>query len=197
MLSQPVRLQIWDLNEPGPRTVKVHYDVSIGKFYTTTPSPASLLICQESRYELLNRWKLHFGTLGHPATVRVNLDIDTVQLDSNPLRMGAISRSDRHSIRHLEVGGRELQYIHADVFLASIVHIPNLQDLTIVSPPPHPGSLDVRPLPQGDCTYCRMFIRIVRRFIPSDCTISLVTCCPDCSNFFVTLCLTLYVTQGS
>lgn len=50
-LPPEIQLEVWALNPPSPRLVRVHYDVQIGKFWTTTPSPANLLVCAESRHE--------------------------------------------------------------------------------------------------------------------------------------------------
>jgi hypothetical protein len=72
---------IWALNVPGPRLVNIHHNVPIGKFYTTTPSPANLLVFRESRLEMSNEWALCFGTRCHSPLIWVNLQIDTVRLD--------------------------------------------------------------------------------------------------------------------
>jgi hypothetical protein len=89
---------------PGPRLVKVHYGVRIGKFYTTTPSPANLLACKKSRWKMLDDWQLRFSTRSHPLLIRVDLAIDTVQLDWNPLRLQGVNHADSSSILSLELG---------------------------------------------------------------------------------------------
>lgn len=129
-----IRLEIWKNILPGPRLIQVHYDVRVGKFWTTTPSPAKLLVCSESRYEMLKEWPLRFATRGHSPLVRANLDIDTVRLSWNPLRLRAISQEDLCSIISLEVGGKEVQRASAEAILQSILTMPNLKDFSLVSP---------------------------------------------------------------
>jgi hypothetical protein len=133
-LPPEIRLEIWALNLPGPRVVQVHYDVRIGKFWTTTRSPANLLVCSESRCEMKNKWPLRFGTRGHPPLVRANLGIDIIQLSWDPLRLNAVSKEDLSTILSLEIGGKELQRASAEAILHSILAMPNLKDVSIVSP---------------------------------------------------------------
>jgi hypothetical protein len=136
LLPVELRLQIWALNLSGPRLVKVYYNLQTGKFYTTTSSPANLLVCKELRWEILDQWTLQVGTASHPPLIRVNLAIDTVQLDWDPLRLRAVSQPDLSSIVSLELGGRELQQAGAKAILDCVLSMNSLQDLSIVSPPP-------------------------------------------------------------
>jgi hypothetical protein len=133
-LPPEIRLEIWALNLPGPRVVQVHYDVRIGRFWTTTRSPANLLVCSESRYEMKNKWPLRFGTRGHPPLVRANLDIDIIQLAWDPLRLRAVSQEDLSNILSLEIGGKELQRASAEPILHTILTMANLKGFSIVSP---------------------------------------------------------------
>jgi hypothetical protein len=136
-LPPEIRLEVWALNPPSPRLVRVHYDVHIGKFWTTTPSPANLLVCAESRHEAEKKWPLRFGTRGHLPTVRTNLDIDTIQLSWDPLRLRAVSKEDLSGITSLEIGGIELQRASAETILLSILTMANLKDFSIISPALH------------------------------------------------------------
>ena len=136
-LPPEIRLAVWALNPPSPRLVRVHYDVLMGKFWTTTPSPANLLVCAESRHEAEKKWPLRFGTRGHLPTVRTNLDIDTIQLSWDPLRLSAISQEDLSAITSLEIGGIELQRASAETILLSILTMANLKDFSIISPALH------------------------------------------------------------
>ncbi|KAE9370781.1 hypothetical protein N431DRAFT_492811 [Stipitochalara longipes BDJ] len=132
-----LRLKIWALNLSGPRVVQVHYDVRIGKFWTTTPSPTNLLVCSESRCEMSKKWPVRFPTRGHPPIIRTNLNIDTVHLSWIPLSLRAISHEDLSSIVSLEIGGRELQRARPEAILQSILTMTNLKDFSIVSPALH------------------------------------------------------------
>jgi len=136
-LPPEIRLAVWALNPPSPRLVRVHYDVRMGKFWTTTPSPANLLVCAESRHEAEKKWPLRFGTRGHLPTVRTNLDIDTIQLSWDPLRLRAVSKEDLSGITSLEIGGIELQRASAETILLSILTMANLKDFSIISPALH------------------------------------------------------------
>jgi hypothetical protein len=133
-LPPELPLKIWELNLPGTRVVEVHYDVRMGKFWTTNPSPANLQVCRESRYEMLKKWPLRFATCGHPPMVHTNFDIDTIHLSWAPLRLRAVSQEDLSSIVSLEIGGRELQPTPAERILESILTMTNLNDISIVSP---------------------------------------------------------------
>jgi hypothetical protein len=133
-LPPGIRLEVWALNPLSPRLVRVHYDVRVGKFWTTTPSPANLLVCAESRHEAEKKYPLRFGTRGHLPTVRANLDIDTIQLSWDPLRLRAVNQEDLSGIISLEVGGKELQRASAEAILLSALTMTNLKDFSIISP---------------------------------------------------------------
>lgn len=133
-LPAEIRLQIWTLNLPPGRIVQVHYNIHIGKFWTTTPSPTNLLVCYESRFEMAKQWPLRFGTRGHPPLIRINLDIDTVQLSWDPLRLRTVIQEDLSSIISLEIAGRDLQRESADLILRFILTMPTLKYFSIVSP---------------------------------------------------------------
>ncbi|KAE8443731.1 hypothetical protein EG329_001411 [Mollisiaceae sp. DMI_Dod_QoI] len=146
-LPPEIRLSIWVLNLPGARLVSVHYTVETGEFYTTTISPVNLRICRESRKEAWRYLGLHFGTCGHPPMVRANLDIDTIQLDWNPIRLGLVDKLDISRIRYLEIGGKDLQReqekaLHHGGLPAltkrlfhQLLTFPKLEVITIASPP--------------------------------------------------------------
>ncbi|KAH6715980.1 hypothetical protein BKA61DRAFT_335515 [Leptodontidium sp. MPI-SDFR-AT-0119] len=134
-LPPEIRIMIWRLNLPKERDVRVHYSTQIGRFHSTTRPPANLEVCRESRLEA-SKWQAHFGTLGHPAQVRVNFAIDHIQLDFDPIRLKAVPASALHNIRWLELGGTDLQRMHADSVLAHLLSFRSLEHLTIVSPPP-------------------------------------------------------------
>jgi hypothetical protein len=80
------------------------------------------------------KWPLRFGTLGHPALVRTNLEIDTIHLTWDPLRLRAVTQQDLSSILSLEIGGEMLQRARAEAVLQCILTMPNLKDFSIVSP---------------------------------------------------------------
>jgi len=133
-LPPELRLEIWAHNLPGPRVIVVHYDVRIGKFWTTNPAPANLLACAESRNEIVKKWSLCFGTRGHPPLVRANFDIDTIHMCWVPLRLGAVSQDDLSSIVSLEIGGIGVQPVLPEAILRSILTMTKLKDFSIVSP---------------------------------------------------------------
>jgi hypothetical protein len=74
---------------------------------------------------MLKRWPLRFATGGHHPLVRANLDIDTIQLSWNPLRLGAVSQEDSTNIVSLAVGGKALRLASADAILQSILTMPS------------------------------------------------------------------------
>ncbi|KAK0111503.1 hypothetical protein ONS95_001858 [Cadophora gregata] len=136
-LPVELRITVWRFALPDPRLVKVNYNVQTGRFYSTAKTPVSLQICQESRHEARN-WELHFGTVGHPPQIRANLNIDTIQLEWEPIRVQAVPTRELHRIRHLAVGGMDIQRVEADTILAQLLSFRKLEHLTLVSPPPEP-----------------------------------------------------------
>jgi len=149
ILPDELRLMIWNLDELEPRLVKVHFHMVTGRFFTTTQSPTRLLVCRESRLEALYRYRLLFGTAGFPPTIRVDVTIDTVQLEWDSLRFSSICDSGIWSIQFLEIGGLHTSFeklasllsLSGPAFLRSYVlpilfRFEYLQHLTIVSPRP-------------------------------------------------------------
>ncbi|KUJ14180.1 uncharacterized protein LY89DRAFT_751925 [Mollisia scopiformis] len=146
-LPPELRLMVWELNLPGPRLVDVNYIPKTGEFYTTTASPVNLLVCRESRREAWKNWTLHFGTCGHPPLIRANLDIDTIQLDWFPIRLGLVDKLDVSRLRFLEIGGKDLQREHEydpqspalpesrTRIARQLLTFPKLEAITMVSPP--------------------------------------------------------------
>lgn len=147
-LPPELRLMIWAFNLPGPRLVDVNYVPETGEFYTTTISPVNLRTCRESRREAWRHWGLHFGTCGFPPLIRANLDIDTIQLDWFPIRLGLVDKLDVSRIRYLEIGDRDLQReqennprIHSLPnprlrLILRLLAFPNLEVVTMISPRP-------------------------------------------------------------
>ncbi|CAL3967975.1 unnamed protein product [Diplocarpon coronariae] len=135
LLPAELRHEIWRLLLPSKRVVKVDYNIQTGRFYTSTPLPANMRVCRESRLKAMDLYPLHFGTLGHPAMVRANLEIDIIQLDWDPLRLNTIPRQTLKQIRHLKLGGRELQRASTDTILARLQDFRSLEIVYLVSPP--------------------------------------------------------------
>ncbi|TAQ86348.1 hypothetical protein B7494_g5327 [Chlorociboria aeruginascens] len=136
----PIEVQstIWSLAFPDPRLVHVRYSVTTGKFSALTPPPVRLVLNREARYQVVDEYGLHFGTRGHPATIRINFHRDIVNLDWEPLRLGAIGREELNNIRWLEIGGRDLQRARSRQILQTIISLPSLKQVAFVSPSTRP-----------------------------------------------------------
>lgn len=88
-LPTEIRLKIWRLIAPGPRTVLVQYSTKckISAFTGWTspyPPPVILAICQESRLEALKSYQLAFGSYFHPAKIYIDFSIDTLRFENAP-----------------------------------------------------------------------------------------------------------------
>jgi hypothetical protein len=88
-LPSELRLKIWRLAAPGPRTVPVEYrmkyDTFEGKRVSTfsgwrssDPVPVILHICHEARDEALKSYQPAFGSYFQQPKIYINFDIDTV-----------------------------------------------------------------------------------------------------------------------
>lgn len=85
----------------------------------------------------MRTWTLHFKTLGHPATVRANLEIDTIQMDWVPLRLNVMRDSlELTNIRFLELRISELQLPDAKRLTRELQRFTSLETIAIVAPPP-------------------------------------------------------------
>ncbi|KAI0206357.1 hypothetical protein F4808DRAFT_455119 [Astrocystis sublimbata] len=109
LLPAELRIQIWRLS-CHQRVVEVLYDQESDRCSTTTPVPAALHVCRESRYEALRVYKRSFGTLSHEPTIYFNRELDTVYIPRPPFmgyddssRSFAESIEDAHYIVHLAI----------------------------------------------------------------------------------------------
>jgi hypothetical protein len=76
-----LRCLIWETSCES-RTVEISYDSDDG-FLSNVCPPTALEVCQESRNHLLNNYPLCFGSIYHPAKIRINFSIDTLYMDSS------------------------------------------------------------------------------------------------------------------
>ncbi|TAQ88116.1 hypothetical protein B7494_g3580 [Chlorociboria aeruginascens] len=110
-----LRIKIWKLAEPGPRTVRIQYNMNYkswnGKFIAdfkgwTSPDPAPTIlhVCQESRAEALRTYSPAFGSYFHAPKVYINFSIDTLKFD-NPQKDGLGEGSDIYLLDTFLAGG--------------------------------------------------------------------------------------------
>jgi hypothetical protein len=132
-----LRLHIWSLDRPKPRLVCVQYDEKLKQFYSSAPLPAHLLVCSESRSEAKKQYPLRFATKGSPAMVRVNFEVDTIQLHHWALNFGAVSSGDVKATQFLELSGA--YYTSEDMIhdtFKSLLAFHSMKQLTVTSPGP-------------------------------------------------------------
>lgn len=111
-LPTEIRLKIWLLAAEEPRTVhlkcqKEAYSYGTGQrffaksFTSTTPPPAVLHVCRESRSETLSEYKLSFATPHTPGQVYIAYERDTVRFPSTTL--GSLYPEELQSIRSMSL----------------------------------------------------------------------------------------------
>lgn len=87
LLPAEIRLDIWRYSCYQPRVVEVYYDSERDRCATTTPQPATLYVCSESRSEALRVYTPLFGTITHEPVIYFNAQLDTLYLP-RPTYMG-------------------------------------------------------------------------------------------------------------
>ncbi|KAI5868643.1 hypothetical protein GGS23DRAFT_546507 [Durotheca rogersii] len=83
-LPAELRLEIWRLT-CHPRVVEVLYDVESDQCLSSTPPPAVLHVCRESRLEALRVYRPSFGTRSREPRIYFCPDRDTLYLPRPPL----------------------------------------------------------------------------------------------------------------
>ncbi|KAI1369666.1 hypothetical protein F5Y08DRAFT_100163 [Xylaria arbuscula] len=83
LLPAELRLQIWRAS-CHRRVVEVFYDSANRRCTTTTPVPAILHTCRESRCEALRVYKKSFGTTSHEPRIYFSREIDTLYIPRPP-----------------------------------------------------------------------------------------------------------------
>lgn len=121
-----IRLNIWRMCWE-PRTVEVHPyindreldDIALfasTTFRSTTPPPATLHICSESRIETLKYYSLVFAARSKFPEVYFNFDLDRLYIREADMFRGlsfatTFSARDLKRIRHLAISDRYIQYL--------------------------------------------------------------------------------------
>jgi hypothetical protein len=94
-LPTEIRLKIWGLLAPGPRTVIVQYNTKYNEFNgkristftgwtSPDPPPVILSICREARSEALKSYQPALGSYFHHPKIYVDFSNDTLRLESGP-----------------------------------------------------------------------------------------------------------------
>ncbi|KAK6066977.1 hypothetical protein SCUP234_11814 [Seiridium cupressi] len=83
-LPAEIRLDIWQYSCCHPRVVEVYYDAESDQCATTTPQPATVSVCSESRREALRLYKPLFGTISHDASIYFYPELDTLYIPRPP-----------------------------------------------------------------------------------------------------------------
>ncbi|TGO90614.1 hypothetical protein BPOR_0057g00110 [Botrytis porri] len=78
-----LRLKIWRLSFPGPRSIRI--SLIEGHFMSNTNTPTGLRICKGSRDETLRFYKLCFAADPSNARIYFNVDCDVPHLFTQPL----------------------------------------------------------------------------------------------------------------
>lgn len=80
---------------------------------------------------------LSISTLGHPPSVRANLEVDITQLEWDPFRLNILPHSlELSHIRFLGLGGLDLQDQDSRHIVQQLKRFTSIEEVTIVSPPP-------------------------------------------------------------
>lgn len=94
-------------------------------------------MCSESRSEAKKLYPLRFATDDSPAMIRVNFEVDTIQMDYQQcLGDGITLKADIEAIRFLEVRDINFRIPSRRSIWGSLLAHQNLQQFTMVSPPP-------------------------------------------------------------
>lgn len=129
-LPTEIRLKIWTIILPGPRTIAIQYktktsnyngkDVSVFTgWISPDPPPIALSICQESRSEALKHYQTAFGSHFHFSRIYIDYSIDTVRFGNG---FGEIYCADRYSPLHMKWVDSGASDCLLDIFLGGGYH---------------------------------------------------------------------------
>lgn len=107
LLPTELRLKIWNLTIPGPRTVTIHYKTRplkkhqgnafpSSRWISPDPNPLPLQICHESRTIALKSYTAAFGSHACPRKIYFDFERDTLSFGGGP-RNGEATKNEYDS----------------------------------------------------------------------------------------------------
>jgi len=144
-LPGELRLKIWKLALSTPRVVDIDCTKQsvegerrwVERFYSSTPQPALLHACQESRFEALstNTYLPAFTTKHSPNVIYVSFDQDTIQCSDSMLPY--IAKTEAIAIQRMILDVRDAAYFghfHMDTVktMTNLTHLELLMSQPLV-----------------------------------------------------------------
>lgn len=135
-LPGELRLKIWHIAIRNPRVVNISCRKGVDRrfeirryaeaFLSTTPPPAPINICRESRFEALSVYKQYFQTKHAPNYIYLAFDQDTIRCSDNILEH--FGRVEAESIQTLVLDIADASYF-GHFNMAIIRGMPQLKEL--------------------------------------------------------------------
>ncbi|KAI0383139.1 hypothetical protein F5Y04DRAFT_287670 [Hypomontagnella monticulosa] len=112
-----LRAEIWTYNLPGPRIIEIKCSKNRNKstaYRSSSPVPANLHVCNESRSEALKRYRLLFGVCSGPPRILIDPSRDMLYFNRRKTLfnkfISAVPRKDLACVRHIAINEKLLSY---------------------------------------------------------------------------------------